>query len=83
MHTLLRNHTAHNIIQCNTLPLSLSLSLSLSFSTGEDFCRNCCYSTPYVTLSSVGLTAIGLIGFALAGLYGVATMNTVTQLQDG
>lgn len=49
----------------------------------EDCCRNCCYSTPYVTLSSIGLTAIGLIGFTLAGLYGVATMNTVSQLQDG
>jgi len=36
-----------------------------------------------VTLSSVGFTAIGLIGFTLAGLYGVATMNTVPQLQDG
>ena len=50
---------------------------------GEDCCRRCCYSTPYVTLGAVAFTIVGLLGFVLAGLYGVSELNTIPDLQNG
>lgn len=50
---------------------------------GEDCCRNCCYSTPLFTLSTMCFIGLGIIGFALAGLYGVAKMDTFPHIQNG
>lgn len=50
---------------------------------GETCCRNCCYSTPLVTLGAVFLTAFGLLGFTVSSIYGLAMLDTVPHLENG
>lgn len=49
----------------------------------EDCCRNCCYSTPLLTLSLLCLTGLGLIGFALSGIYGIVKMDDLPHIENG
>ena len=50
---------------------------------GEDCCRSCCYSTPFMTLSVVGFVLLSLAGFFLSGVYGAAKMNNLPQIENG
>lgn len=56
---------------------------SLCVDSGEDCCRHCCYSTPLLSLSLLCLSILGLVGFSLSGIYGLAKMKTVPHVQNG
>ena len=51
-------------------------------SLGEECCKNCCYSTPYLTLGAVVCTLVGLTGFTISSVYGVVQLSTVPHLQN-
>ena len=49
----------------------------------EECCHDCCYSTPYVTLGAVSLSFLGLMGFTISSIYGLAIMDGVPHVQNG
>lgn len=74
MHTNIVKQTAGQIFPTHALS---------HMHLGEECCKNCCYSTPFVTLGALVVTVVGLVGFTLSGLYGVAEQNDVEYLKNG
>jgi hypothetical protein len=49
----------------------------------EDCCRDCCYSTPFITLGTVCYTTLSLLGFTISSIVGTVQLSSVPHLQNG
>ena len=52
-------------------------------STGEDCCRDCCYSTPFITLGTVCFITLSLLGFTVSSIVGTAQLGSIPHLENG
>lgn len=49
----------------------------------EDCCRDCCYSTPFITLGTICYIALNLVGFTISAIVGTVQLSAIPHLENG
>ena len=58
-------------------------NVSTAQSAGEECCRDCCYSTPFITLGTVCYITLSLLGFTISSIVGTVQLSSVPHLENG